>query len=979
MAGFLAVALVAGIGYLIHRQAEETLFAEYALRLNSLAIERHQTLTNIFRDRQEALHTLAQTDMLGRFAKEMAQAGPLRHPNFPLAHRLFRGILLVDPTGTRFVASGAFEGRPLSEYADDIAGARKGPWRRVEAAVAGEPLVLLGTGVEASDPGAPVVVLVLTSLTGIDEVMTNRLALGHSGESFLADRHGRVAIPRLRYPHSDAAIAAEAMKHCLAGNSSPFVLEPDYTGELTAMAYQFLPEIDGGCLMVHVRAEEVFASARLLRNRVLGLTGLALAMVLPVALLLGHRAGRRITRSEQQARRVAERYEDLMHTVDGIVWEADAATFRFTVVSRQAERLLGYPVEQWINEPNFWVTHLHPEDRDWAPAFCMEAVREKRNHQFEYRMLAAYGRAVWLRDYVTVVAEEGRPVILRGVMVDITDRKQAERRQSAQLAVSQVLAESDALGKAAPRLLQIVCHTLGYDLGEIWLVDREAGVLRCETIWHAPDVRAEGFVDRSQQMTFSPGVGLPGGVWASGEPAWVLDIVNDADFPRAPIGVQSLLHGAFAFPIKIKSGADTLGVVECFSRDIREPDKEVLLMMAEIGIKIGQFIERTRVEEAAHAGEERFRLAVDHAHDAIFCLDDGDQILWANRRAETLAGVPMEELIGRPLMAAFSSQPMAKSTLAALGRGKPVPPLLEFEVFREGGSSWMEVNVTNVMKNEDVIGRILVARDITERKQAEQQLRQADKLAALGTLLDGVAHELNNPLFVISGNAQMASEKIAQGRYEDLARNLASIQEATQRMTEIVQRVLVVSRGATRRSGPCDVNALLEQTLTLVGNDLTIHQIQARTAFQAGLPTVLADPQDLVQVFLALMTNARQAMAAAHGRGTLTVTTALVADGATGRRGDGESAASPRLRVSASGSDRNWVEVRVADDGPGIAPEQQARLFEPFSTAKQGGKGTGLGLPIAHRIVTGLQGTLTCESQVGQGATFIVRLPVTNG
>jgi len=130
--------------------------------------------------------------------------------------------------------------------------------------------------------------------------------------------------------------------------------------------------------------------------------------------------------SEEAAQVARQNLADLIGTIDGIVWEADAATFRFTFVSAQAERLLGYPVNAWIDDPGFWAAHIHPVDRDASVRYCVECTTEGRDHQFDYRMLAADGRVVWLQDRVTVHVVDGRPVSLRGVMVDITERKRAE-------------------------------------------------------------------------------------------------------------------------------------------------------------------------------------------------------------------------------------------------------------------------------------------------------------------------------------------------------------------------------------------------------------------------------------------------------------------------------------------------------------------------------------------------------------------------
>jgi PAS domain S-box-containing protein len=131
-------------------------------------------------------------------------------------------------------------------------------------------------------------------------------------------------------------------------------------------------------------------------------------------------------RAESALREAELRYRQLVQTVQAIVWRADARTFQFTFVSQEAENLLGYPVGQWLSEPQFWADHLHPEDRAWAPAYCMKAAGEGRAHEFACRMIAADGRIVWLRDIVTVLMQDGRPRELIGVMVDITRQKEAE-------------------------------------------------------------------------------------------------------------------------------------------------------------------------------------------------------------------------------------------------------------------------------------------------------------------------------------------------------------------------------------------------------------------------------------------------------------------------------------------------------------------------------------------------------------------------
>nr|QLH55593.1 sensory box histidine kinase [Myxococcus xanthus] len=138
-------------------------------------------------------------------------------------------------------------------------------------------------------------------------------------------------------------------------------------------------------------------------------------------------------------------HDALVDNVDGIVWEADPCV-RFIFVSKQAERLLGYPVEQWLKEPHFWIEHLHPDDRDWASTYCHSAVEQCLPHEFEYRMLAADGRVVWLRDIVTVLSKNGRAHRLQGVMVDVTEQHQAQERLEQTVSLLEATLDSTADG-----------------------------------------------------------------------------------------------------------------------------------------------------------------------------------------------------------------------------------------------------------------------------------------------------------------------------------------------------------------------------------------------------------------------------------------------------------------------------------------------------------------------------------------------------
>ena len=331
-------------------------------------------------------------------------------------------------------------------------------------------------------------------------------------------------------------------------------------------------------------------------------------------------------------------------------------------------------------------------------------------------------------------------------------------------------------------------------------------------------------------------------------------------------------------------------------------------------------------------------------------------IIYVNPAFERMTGYAAAEALGRNcrFLQGAGTDPSAVAEIRQAlkeERGLRIE-LLNYR--KDGRPFWNDLTISPL---RDAKGRVThyvgIINDRTERKRVEQHLQQVEKLAALGTLLSGVAHELNNPLFIISGYAQLAREKINQGRYDDLKGDLETIREAAQRASTAVNRFLGIGSRAEARRELCRVDDLVKQALDLLSNDFVIHQVTVRTQFDPTLPSILADSQDLSQVFLNLFTNASQAMAEAHGRGTLSVSATLIQD-----------------------QGGPWVEVRVSDDGPGIAPEHLPRIFDPFYTTKPLGRRTGLGLTISQRIVTELGGILTCESVVGQGTSLIVRLPI---
>src|SRR5213594_1672619 len=238
----------------------------------------------------------------------------------------------------------------------------------------------------------------------------------------------------------------------------------------------------------------------------------------------------------------------------------------------------------------------HPEDRALARQVIDRASQERKELDFERRLLMPDGSVKYVRVVGHPSTNESGNVEFVGVVTDITDRKRAEQRLRAQYTVTQLLAEATTIEEVTPKILQSVCEFLLWDLGALWSLDRQASVLRCVEVWHKASVKVPQFEAVRCEIIFMSGIGLLGRVWSKHEPAYISDVVHDTNFPHASIAAREGLHAAFAFPILL--GGDVLGVMEFFSREIRQPEQELLDMMATLGSQIGQFIERKRAEEA---------------------------------------------------------------------------------------------------------------------------------------------------------------------------------------------------------------------------------------------------------------------------------------------------------------------------------------------------------------------------------------------
>jgi PAS domain S-box-containing protein len=295
-------------------------------------------------------------------------------------------------------------------------------------------------------------------------------------------------------------------------------------------------------------------------------------------------------------------------------------------------------------------------------------------------------------------------------------------------AVARSLAETPDPGDALARALAAIGESLGWPLGAVW--EPAAGgpeALRCVETWHAPGMGPEAFEAVSRRMTLAAGEGLPGRVWASGQPAWIPELAADENFPRAEAARKAGLHAAFCFPIRSARGV--LGVIEFFTHEPREPDEQLMDTMANIGNQIGQAVERRRDAEALRAKEARHRAMLEAALDCVVTMDHDGRVVDFNPAAERTFGYQAEEVVGREMAELIVPPELRARHRRGLaryldsGQGKLLDRRIEIIGMRADGSTFpVELTITRIdLPGPPVFTGYL--RDISDRKAAEQELR----------------------------------------------------------------------------------------------------------------------------------------------------------------------------------------------------------------------------------------------------------------
>ncbi|MCC7061647.1 MAG: PAS domain S-box protein [Planctomycetes bacterium] len=463
-------------------------------------------------------------------------------------------------------------------------------------------------------------------------------------------------------------------------------------------------------------------------------------------------------------------YAELIAGIDGIVWEADAKTFQMTYVSPHAERLLGYPAADWL-QTDFWPAHLHPDDREAAVAYCLKATAELRVHDFQYRMIAADGRVVWLRDIVTVVAEGGVPKALRGIMIDVTAQRRAEETRAEHIRFLEAMDRVNRAILSAPDLARMNRAVLEVVL-EVFEVDRAflgapcdpaTSHWRCEMECARPE--HPGAEHLGVVVATDPEFARLFAALCACDGPVAFDLGSVPPVPArlvASFDVQSVLGMVVRPPL---AEPYMFGVHDC--EEVRAWTPAQLRLFEAIGRRLTDALGMRLMHERLAASERRFRVLVDHATDAIFLHARDGTVLDVNEQACSSLGRSRESLIGasprefdlgveKAVVDRISDrldagELLVLDTMHQGPNGECFPVELRIRPFTEAGQRYS----------------VSSARDITERKRAEAELR------ASHDLLHAVVEGTSDAVFVKDVDGRYLLLNAAGGHL--LGRSVASV------------------------------------------------------------------------------------------------------------------------------------------------------------------------------------------------------------
>jgi PAS domain S-box-containing protein len=622
--------------------------------------------------------------------------------------------------------------------------------------------------------------------------------------------------------------------------------------------------------------------------------------------------------------------------------------------NRAAAEIHGYGVEELLSTSPWQL--IHPDHRELVKARAERRLsgEVRLPEREEIKIVTKPGVERWVEWSLATVALEARPAIVVAVS-DITDRKKSQEIQSAIFEISQAAQSAATLDELFASLHRAVGRLMAAENFYIALYDPETDLLSFPY-----------FVDQldDRPTPFKPGRGMTGYVLRTGKPLLVtaeaIEELEKAGEVES-LGAPSL--DWLGVPLKVRDRTIGVLAVQSYTGTVRygETEREILSF---VSIQAAQAIERKLADKELQQSEERYRLALQATQEIMYDWDiPHDRVVW-NPNVEKVLGYTIEEM-GRVTAALAGyvhpeDAPRYKAELSsAIERDEVF--YCEYRFRKKSGDYAALLDRGLIIRDANgksvrMVGAMI---DLSERKRLEDQLREVQKLEAVGRLAGGIAHDFNNLLTALLGSAELLQRRLGEGH--QALPELAIIHRTARRAADFTQGLLAFARRQVLEPEDLDLNAFLSEALPMLRRMIP-ENIRIDLRAGIGLDAVRADRGQLTQILMNLCVNARDAM---PDGGAITITTENLTM-------DAEFIATHR------GARRgHYVSLSVSDRGSGIGPEDLARVFEPFFTTKEPGKGTGLGLSTVYGIVKQHGGFIYADSRPGTGSTFTVYLPAT--
>ncbi|MBM4053741.1 MAG: PAS domain S-box protein [Planctomycetes bacterium] len=524
------------------------------------------------------------------------------------------------------------------------------------------------------------------------------------------------------------------------------------------------------------------------------------------------------------------------------------------------------------------------------------------------------------------------------------------------------ITKSEDFNSALNIVLQKICETTGWAYGEAWVPTSDGRKLICDRAWHFDSEKLEIFKNASKTITFSSGIGLPGRVWASGKPAWILDVTRDPNFPRASIARDCGLKAGIGIPIM--NNDEFVAVIEFFTREVLEEDKQLIHLIMTVAVELGNIIKYKQMEEKLR----KLSQAVEQSISSIVITDTKGNIEYVNPKFTEITGYAYEEVMGenpRILKSGKTSPEEYKELWDLITSGKSWQG--EFYNKKKNGEYYWELaqitpmkdkkgNITNFMAiKEDITD---IKRSQSEREELKEQLYHAQKLDSIGRLAGSIAHDFNNFLMAIIGYTDLLKSEVSNNtRAKEFAGNILT---TAQKAVNLAQGILAFGRKQTLKIRPESLNEII-LTAEIIYRRFIKENIDYTSDLSEENIVIKADINKIEQVVINLVSNAIDAM---NEGGSLTIGTGI------------KKIDEYFIEKHGFGRQGTYALISVTDNGAGMDRETKRKLFEPFFTTKEAGKGTGLGLSIVYGIVKQHKGYIDVHSEPGKGTAFFIYLPL---